>query len=140
VTAPREAGFEWQGRFYPWHVGETGKDLMLIDRFTQMSISEFFDAVEDNPDRGSLLLALVALSLRQGHPDWSVDKIVRIVSDLNLSDLEFTRAEDQDEEETVVLPPPLASGERSSSQSNGSSPSSTPPAASPSPTSSAAPT
>jgi hypothetical protein len=142
VTTPREAGFEWGGRLYPWYVGQTGKDLMLIDRLTQMSISEFFQAVEDNPDRGSLLLAMVALALRHGHPDWSVDKIVRIVSDLDMSDLEFTRAEDQDEEETVVLPPPTPppSGEPSRSQNNGSSRSSTPQEDSPSPTSSAAPT
>jgi hypothetical protein len=140
VTTPGEAGFEWQGRFYPWHVSDTGKDLMLIDRLTGMSMSEFFDAIDDKPDRGGILLALVATSLRHGNPSWSVDKIYRLATELSLSeDVEFVSTDDEEDEPRPPAPPPPI-GERSRSQSNGSSLSSTTPAATTSETSSAAPT
>jgi len=139
VTDIRENGFEYQNRFYPWHAGDTGKDLMLIDRLTGLSLGEFFEALDDQPDRGSILLALVATSLRHGNPAWSVDKIYRIVTELSLSeDLEFIGGEQEDDASRPPLPPPT--GERPKSQSNGSSPSSTPPAHTTLPTSSAAPT
>lgn len=137
----RENGFEYQNRFYPWHAGDTGKDLMLIDRLTGLSLTEFFEALEDQPDRGSILLALVATSLRHGNPTWPVERIYRLVTELSLSeDLEFVS--EKDDEAGEPRPPASApqSGERSRSQSNGSSLSSTPPAPSTSPTSSAAPT
>jgi hypothetical protein len=141
VTDIRENGFEYQSRFYPWHIGDTGKDLMLIDRFTGLSISEFFEAVDDAPTRGGILLALVATSLRHGNPSWSVDRIFRLVSELSLSeDVEFVNPGSEEDTDPRPPAPPPPSGEPSKSQNNGSSPSSTLPAVTASPTSSVAPT
>ena len=135
-----ENGFEYQNRFYPWHAGDTGKDLMLIDRLTGLSLGDFFEALDDQPDRGSILLALVATSLRNGNPTWSVDRIYRLVTELSLSeDLEFVGGSEQEEGEPRPPAPTPPTGERSRSQSNGSSPSSTPPDSSSSETSSETP-
>jgi hypothetical protein len=145
-TAVHEDGFEYQGEFVRWHVSDIGKNLMLIDRITGMAMDEFFAVVED-PDqrgRGPILLTLIATSLRNHHPDWSVERIYRTVTNLSLSsDIELVDAET--ELPDVMLPPagtvtaPPSDGDSSSSPSNGSSSSSTPPAGSPSETSSGIP-
>jgi hypothetical protein len=140
------AGFEHAGEFYPWRVGDTGKDLMLIDRFSGLSITEFFALVDDPVDSGRapVVLAMIACSIRARHPDWSVERITRTVMNLSLSeDVTFL---DPDTEE--VTPDPTAApaseagtptGGSSSSPSNGSSPSSILPGISVSATSSETP-
>lgn len=138
-----EAGFEYDGRFYSWHVSDLGKDLMLIDRLTGLSITEFFAIVDDDEQegfRGPVLLALVATSLRHGHPDWSVERIVRVVLALHLSEINFVSTDDGDETQGVV-PPPLVTldVERSTSPPSDFSSSSIPPGSSNSETSSATP-
>lgn len=102
-----EDGFEYQGVFYPWHVSDVGKDLRLIDHFTEMPIAEFFTSVQDSFDngRGPILLALIATSIRHLRPDWSVERICRMVDGLALSDVEFIDGGDKEGED---LPPPNA--------------------------------
>ena len=100
TDAPREAGFEYKGRFYRWHLSDTGKDLMIIDRFTSMPVHEFFQTVEDSFDRGRgpILLAMIGTSIRHGNPDWSVERIIREVSGLSISeDIEWIEGEEEDE-------------------------------------------
>jgi hypothetical protein len=127
--ARKEDGFELDGRFYRWRVTDMGKDLMLIDRFAAMPITDFFTQVEDSFDRGRapILLTLIATSLRAGNPDWSVERVTRTVMNLNLSDVVFVDADAEDEPQ---LPPPPAgeepTAEPSRSPSDGSSSSSTP--------------
>src|SRR4029077_8420590 len=98
-------GFEYDGTFYNWHVSDMGKDLMLIDRFCGLPLHEFFELVDDGFDRGRapILLTLIATSLRFGHPDWSVERIVRTVQNLSLS--EVIILEPDDEEGELELPP-----------------------------------
>jgi len=139
-----EDGFEYKGRFYRWHCTDMGKDLMLIDRFAGVPIVEFFELVDDDAERGRapILLSLIATSVRAGNPDWSVERVVRTVQDMNLSDVTFVNADE--EEPTPPLPdtPPVTApptGEPSRSPSNGSSSSSTPPAGSTLETSSVTP-
>lgn len=117
----REDGFEYDSVFYRWHVTDTGKDLMLIDRFTGMPIAEFFETIEDQFDRGRapILLALMATSIRARFPDWSVERIARTVQTLSLGDVEFIEA---DAEEQPVPPagagnPPADTDEPSSESS-----------------------
>lgn len=138
----REDGFEYAGTFYRWHCSDLGKDLMLIDRIAGMPVTEFFQTIEDSFDRerAPVLLAVIATSIRFGHPDWSVERIHRTVMNLKLSDVIFVDADE--EQPSEELPPsaggetPPSSDERSSSPSDGSSSSSTPQAISTSPTSS----
>lgn len=115
-------GFELDGVFYRWSLTDQGKDLMLIDRFCQMPIPEFFEMVEDGFDRGRVpvLLAMIATSLRAGHPDWSVQRIAKLVEQTHLSDIEFLGG---DLEEDEARPPDLAQqppDESEKSPSNGS--------------------
>lgn len=122
----KEDGFELDGVHYRWHVTDTGKDLMLIDRFTGMPVAEFFDVIEDEFDRGRapILLAMLATSIRAKHPDWSVERIARLVMNTSLGDVVFV---DSDAEEQLV--PPAEGGQTpptSTEPSNGSSSSSTP--------------
>lgn len=104
--------------FYRWSVSDGGKDLMLIDRFTGMPIQEFFEVIEDTFDRGRapILLALIATSIRKRHPDWSVERVVRTVQNLSLSDVVFV---DSDTEEAVG-PPALGDGEKKTGISSSS--------------------
>jgi hypothetical protein len=127
---PKEDGFELAGRFYRWHVTDMGKDLMLIDRFSGLPITEFFAQIDDQFDRGRapILLTLIATSVRHGNPDWSVARIERTVLNLNLSDVTFVDAD----QEPAENPPPASAdetptGDTSRSPSTGSSASSTPP-------------
>jgi hypothetical protein len=127
-----EPGFEYQGTFYRWSVSDMGKDLMLIDRFCGLPIVEFFELVDDDFDRGRapILLSMIATSIRKEHPDWSVERIVRTVQELNLSEIAFVGAEEEEDSRplpdatSVEAGPPT--GEPSASPSNGSSSSSTP--------------
>lgn len=98
-------GFEWNGRFYRWHLTDRGKDLLLIDRIAQMPVDEFFELVEDEFDRTRtpVLLAMIATSIRHGHPQWSYQRIERIVLNLSLSeDIVFIEG---DAEEDDAGPP-----------------------------------
>lgn len=99
----REDGFELEGDFYRWKVTDTGKDLMLIDRFTGMPVADFFETIEDSFDRGRapVLLALMATSIRSQHPDWSVERIARLVQAVSLGDVTFV---DSDAEAQPIPP------------------------------------
>ncbi len=99
--AEQEAGFELDGVFYRWTVSDVGKDLMLIDKFTQMPVHEFFEIVNDSFDRNRppILLAMIATSIRAHFPDRSVERIYRDVLNLSLGEVEFIDGED--DEETV---------------------------------------
>lgn len=109
-----EDGFEYQGVFYPWHVSDVGKDLRLIDHFTEMPIAEFFSSVQDSFDngRGPILLALIATSVRHLRPEWSVERICRMVDDLALSDVEFIEAGNEEGEAV----PPRSAGDSPASK------------------------
>lgn len=131
----REDGFDFRGRFYRFHVSDVGKDLLLIDRFTGLPPHEFFEAVESRSIfemmRAPMLLALVATSLRAEHQDWSVERIVRIVSDEPFGNIEWIFG-DEEEAPAIDGPPAEAAAEEpsTSSPSAESSPSPTPPATS----------
>jgi hypothetical protein len=127
----REDGFEFDGAFYRFHVSDIGKDLLLIDRFTGLPPHEFFEAVESRSIfdlmRAPMLLALVSTSLRAAHPDWSVERIHRLVSEKPFGEIEWIFG---DEEEGVAVdgpPSSTAEEESTSSSSAESSPSPTPP-------------
>jgi hypothetical protein len=122
-----ESGFEYQGTFYPWRFGSLGKDLILVDRITGMGINEFYEAVDDPAQRSRtpIYLAMIATSVRAGHPDWSVERIERLILDMDLADVAQVDG-DEDEEQPAPLPEPTAD-ESNKSQSNGFSRSSTPP-------------
>lgn len=95
-----DTGFEFGERFYPWHVSDTGKDLLLIDRISGMAVDKFFELIEDDEQvlRGSVMLAMIATSLRAGNPTWSVERIVRNVMDLSISeDIEMIGGDDEEQ-------------------------------------------
>lgn len=104
-----DAGFELGGQFYRWHVTDTGKDLLLIDRFTGLPIDEFFDTINDETQRGRapVILAMIATSIRGAHPEWSVERIVNLVLNTNLSEIVMVEPEAEESE----LPPAEAAEE-----------------------------
>lgn len=119
----RNIGFELGGEYYPLAAHDTGKDLMLIDRVTGgMSLFDFRDAITDAEQwqRGPILLTLIACSVRAAHPDWTVERILRLVQDLNLSDVEFI-ATDEEEPDPLPVPTSDTNDGSSKSPSNGSS-------------------
>jgi len=139
-------GFEWRGRFYPWHVSDVGKDLLLIDRISEMPIDEFMAMVGDieETERAPILLGLIATSIRSVHPDWTVSKIERAVLGMSIrEDVEFVYEDDDDEaavpSPTEAPPSETPSGEPGKSQNSVSSLRSIPPEPSTLRTSSATP-
>lgn len=118
-TEEVEVGFEIEGQFYRWSVSDSAKDLMLIDKFTQMPAHEFFELIEDSFDRGRgpILLAMMACSIRRGHPDWSVERIARTVLNLSLNEVTFIGGEEE-----VEVPKEKAKKGVSSGSSNEKSP------------------
>ena len=118
IDKPLEDGFELEGVFYRWQATDTGKDLMLIDRFTGLPVHEFFAIIEDNFDRGRapILLALMATSIRAKFPDRSVERIVRQVQDLSLGEVAFIDGEEPEgvtpqvaavDEKGIPVPPAM---------------------------------
>lgn len=101
-----EVGFEIAGDFYRWSVSDSAKDLMLIDKFTQMPAQQFFELIEDNFDRGRgpILLAMMACSVRRANPDWSVERIGRMILALSLNEVTFVGAEGEGEKVDVATP------------------------------------
>lgn len=133
-----QAGFELEGEFYPLTFNaDNGKDLILIDRITAMPTEEFVDAIRDGVSigRGPIMLAVLATSIRARHPDWSIERIVRMVQ-ADLAELKFIGGEAEDDE----IPPAEAASAAttndapSTSPSDGSSPSPTRPDSLSSPT------
>jgi hypothetical protein len=116
-------GFEYGGTFYRWHVSDMGKDLMLIDRFSNMPLHEFFEIVDDGFDRGRapILLTLIATSIRHGHPEWSVERVIRTVQNLSLSEITFIEPDEEEEVEPEL--PPASEGEATTDPTGASSPS-----------------
>ncbi len=130
-------GFEYkipgedEATFFPWTVTDGGKDLMLIDHFTHLPIHEFFTLIDDEFDRSRapILLVMMATSIRAKNPDWTPERIIRTVQNLNISDVTMVDAE---EDEAPRVDPPAeetSTGEKSSSESKSSA---TPAASSPS--------
>ena len=116
-------GFEFKGEFFRWNVSSVGKDLMLIDRFSGLPVADFFEIVEDDFERGRapVMLTLIATSIRAGHPDWTVERIVRTVMDLSLDEVTFLNADVEEPKPG----PPVSEGEAPTGGSS-SSPSKSP--------------
>jgi hypothetical protein len=136
-----ENGFELDGEFYSWHLSDIGKDLMLIDRISGMSVAEFYELAEDPvaQERIPVLLTLIATSIRHRHHDWSVERIYRRVMDLSISkDVTMIDGDSEEDSRPLLSAAPATSppsGEPERSPSSDSSPPSTPAANGTSPTS-----
>lgn len=94
ITFPDET----EATFVPFMVGmSASKDLKLIDRCTAMPLDEFAEAFDDPAQRGrgSIMLAVIALSIRAKFPDWSVERIMRFVDDLEMPDVTFVGGEEE---------------------------------------------
>jgi hypothetical protein len=74
-----ESGFDYDGQFYPVSFTAGAKDLILVERITALPIDEFQQAAMASENRPSILLGLLATSIRARHPDWSVERIYQMV-------------------------------------------------------------
>ncbi len=124
-----EAGFEIGGEFYPWKINDTGKDFMLWDRFTGIPVDQMAEVLNDDEQRGRapVIFSMVAMSVRAAHPDWSVERIVRLVMDTPLSEITMIEGDD---EVADAGPPEQTAAPTLESSAEESSSSSTPPEAS----------
>jgi hypothetical protein len=131
----REDGFEYklpdddEATFFPWKVNlEGAKDMLIIDSFTQLPMDVFHEKLHDGFDRrrGPFLLALIATSIAAKFPDWTVQRIIRLVENLDFSKFAGIDA-DEEEAGDVAVPPETGepTNENSSSPSDGSSSSAT---------------
>lgn len=121
----QEGGFEYDGIFYHSSFTDLAKDIMLVAQF--LPPQKFFESIEDQEAERPFeaILALIATSIRNAHPDWTVERIVAFVQNISMSNVEWINL---GEEEQPV--PPAEAGEpqpaTSGEPSNGSSSASTP--------------
>lgn len=136
---------EREAEFFPFAIGMSGaKDLKIIDRCTQMPLDEFAEAFDDPSQRGRgpIMLAMIGLSIRAKHPDWSVERVMKIVDELELPEVTFLGGKEEESNGTVPLtvePKPESGSESSGSPSDESESSAIPaetPAPEPTPTTS----
>jgi hypothetical protein len=135
---PQEPGFELkfpdasEAEFFPFAIGMSGaKDLKIIDRCTQMPLDEFAEAFDDPSQRGRgpIMLALIGLSIRAKYPDWSVERIMHVIDELELPDVTFLGSEEEESNGSVPLtegPKPEPDASSSGSPSDASESSATP--------------
>jgi hypothetical protein len=109
---PQEPGFELkfpderEAEFFPFAIGLSGaKDIKIIDRCTQMPLDEFAEALDDPSQRGRgpIMLAMIGLSIRAKYPDWSVERIMHFIDELELPDVTFLGAEEEETNGAVPL-------------------------------------
>jgi hypothetical protein len=134
----QEAGFELkfpdarESEFFPFSIGMSGaKDLKIIDRCTQMPLDEFAEAFDDPSQRGRgiMMLAMIGLSIRAKHPDWSVERIMLLVDELELNEVTFLGSDEEESNGSVPLteePKPEVDSSSSGSPSDESESSATP--------------
>lgn len=122
----RDDGFELQGRFYPWRITDHAKDLQLIDRLTAMPVDQFFELIDDDEQatRPAVMLAMIACSIRAGNPEWSVERVLRVVNSIESLSDEVTMLGGDEEEQKLPPPQSELDQRRSSSSSVGESSSS----------------
>ena len=137
--ADNDTGFEFtlpgedDATFFPYAINTGGKDLKIIDALTELPLQEYLEASQDAYEsrRGPMILALIGMSIRAKHPDWTAGKIIRIVENLNLEDVDFVFP---DAEENGAVPPtepsPVLSTGTSSSEDSSPSATPTPPSGS----------
>lgn len=109
-----EPGFEYAGEFYPWSITTKGKDLQIVDRVADVSIPEFFRILDDPVERERIpiVLALMGTSIRARQPTWGISRIVRLLEEMDLDEIEFVGdEEDEKKEETDPTPPAVAASD-----------------------------
>ena len=87
----QEPGFELkidgeEPVFIPFALSTMGaKEMKIIDRCTAMPLDEFAAALDDPSQRGRgpVMLAMIALSIRAHYPDWTVERIMKLVDDMD---------------------------------------------------------
>jgi hypothetical protein len=103
----KQDGFTWEGEFYPFVVnGGHPKDIVLVERIARIPIFEYERlAASGDPalSSGSMLIALMATSIRAKHPDWNVEDVERFVFNVDLGSDSFDLV--KSDEEAGAVPP-----------------------------------
>lgn len=128
-TERAEGGFEFEGRFYRWSWTDHPKDLWLVDRISGMDAEGWQEAVQDENARRryTVMLTLVATSIRAANPQWTPERVYDHVMNVESFSGAITVIEGGVEEKRDL--PPTGGGEEiltSGSSVADSSPSSTP--------------
>jgi hypothetical protein len=102
---PQDPGFELtfpdqtEAEFVPLNPGgESGKDLQIIDMVTKGMPLEVFSAAMEDPTqrgRGVVFLAYIGLSIRAKYPQWTVERIVDFVENLEISNVGWLDGEQE---------------------------------------------
>jgi hypothetical protein len=123
-----ESGFEIklpgddEATFFPWSMSPGGgKELIFIDRIADMPFPDFYESIQDEHEqkRGPMAQTLLAIAVSQKFPEWTAERTIRLVVNLNLfEDVTYINA---DEEEEKAGPPP-ESGEANNTGASAASP------------------
>lgn len=113
-----ESGFEIEGRVYPFPMAYRMGDTVLVPEVSGLSFAEYADMLDEGGlSDPRVLLAMVAVAVSQGNPQWRRDRVVKYVLELSHDGLEFV-APDEPEEEPEGDAVPPAEGSADGSQSS----------------------
>jgi hypothetical protein len=96
-----------------------GRDLRIIDYVTKMPLEEFEAATNDpvQRGRGTILLAIMGTSINAKHPEWTIERITRIIDDVVIPEMTFLGAEEESNGTDPLPQEPKPESEASSSGS-----------------------
>ena len=113
--AEDKAGFEIDGRFYPFPQSFRLGDPVLVKELTGMEFNDFVEAFDSlDPEDGVdpvVMVGLVGVAVWQEHPRWSRDKVVRFVQAVDMEKFDAIGGEGEASppEQPAATPEPEAS-------------------------------
>lgn len=75
------------GRPYEIPQSYTLGDTVIIERVTGLDFAAYIERIERGELSGSVIAGVIAWTLRHAHPQWPYERIERLVSNVDLSEL-----------------------------------------------------
>lgn len=125
-----EPGMVIGGEFYPTPDSGRLGDAPLVRDVTGVEYEDWAARCEQMKETGTpdtlAALGMVAITVKRAHPDWSRQRIVQFVEDINPEGLEVVKGNEPEPVETGDDGPPAVAAEDSSTSSAASTTSAEP--------------
>jgi hypothetical protein len=98
-----------------------GKELIFIDRIADMPFPDFYEAIQDEHEqkRGPMAQTLIAIAVSQKFPEWTAERTIRLVLNLNLfEDVTYINADEEEKASPPTTSDEVTSGDASTSSPN----------------------
>lgn len=105
---PDKAGFEIEGRFFPFPDGFRLGDPVLVTELTGLDFNDFVARLDDEEERSDpvVLIGLIGVAVWQANPRWRRDRVLRYVQNVDIDKFEAVGGEDESDEKEKPGDPP----------------------------------